>query len=159
MRCSTTLGPLFKFTLLFLFQPLCALSPGKVTGEVHLMILQVALPTESVGGGCRGSGKLSKRENHKLPHSELPGTPPSCLSDRTTVTSSFENPQTGPHQPYFLTCFYGTQRKLLPGKSICNTASWNMSYLVILFCGLNVIHSSFCPSAQAEHLYDTWILA
>lgn len=112
---------------------------------------------ESEGGGCLDP-QQSKRENHKFHHSELPGTPSRTLPDWTTVTSSFKHSQTGTCQPCFLTCVYWTQRKLLPGKSICNKASWNMSYSMALLGWLNIIHSSFCPSAQAEHLHDTWIL-
>lgn len=76
MRLSRTLDHLFQFTLLFLFRLLCALSPSKVTGEVHLVILQLAHHTESMGGGCRGSQKLRKRENSKFHYSELPAAPP-----------------------------------------------------------------------------------
>lgn len=66
-----------------------------------LQFSSLALPPGTQGGGCRGAQELNKREN-LLHLSELPGARRRHLSDPTTVTSSFENPQSGTCQPYFL---------------------------------------------------------
>lgn len=119
----------------------------------HLAFLRLALPPQSEGGGCwdpRGwaKGKSVSFTTQSSPRSRWIWPLWFALlrlHKLNNVNLIFSH-------------FYWTQRKVLPGKSVCNKANWNMIYWMVLLSWLNIIHSSFYPSVQAEHWYDTWIL-